>query len=160
MRASHEGKFLASTKREPSFISKGFTYWKERTTAFKKHQASDCHREATEALVELPKQIRGSIEEIMSSEVKQEKALNRRVFLIILENILFLSRQGLALRGHEDSESNFHQLLLLRGNDIKPITEWLKKRSNKYTSHEIQNECLQILSLHILRDLSKWICNF
>ena len=54
MRASHEGKFLASSKREPSFISKGFSYWKEATTAFKKHQASNCHREATEALIILP----------------------------------------------------------------------------------------------------------
>ena len=94
MRASHEGKFLTSTKREPSFISKGFTYWKERTTVFKKHQASDCHREATEALVELPRQIKGNIEEVLSNEVKQERAINRRVFLAILENILFLACQG------------------------------------------------------------------
>ena len=34
MRAEHKKKFLASKKREPAFITNGFTYWKEATTAF------------------------------------------------------------------------------------------------------------------------------
>ena len=42
-------KFYSSKKCEPAFISKGYTHWKEVTTAFKKHQTSDCHREAVEA---------------------------------------------------------------------------------------------------------------
>jgi len=40
MTAAHEGKLKASTKKDPAFLSKGFIYWKEATTAFKKHQAS------------------------------------------------------------------------------------------------------------------------
>lgn len=59
MIADHDGKFLASTKREPGFVSRGFTYWKEEAKiAFKKHQSSDCHKGATEAIVSLPKQVR------------------------------------------------------------------------------------------------------
>ena len=38
---------LASKKLDSAFISKSFTYWKEGPKAFKKHQGSDCHREAT-----------------------------------------------------------------------------------------------------------------
>ena len=38
MRCEAEKKFIASTKRDPAFISKGSTYWKERPKAFKKHQ--------------------------------------------------------------------------------------------------------------------------
>ena len=53
IKCEHEKKFLSSTKREPGFISKGYTYWKAATTAFKKHQTSDCHREAVEALLVL-----------------------------------------------------------------------------------------------------------
>ena len=44
----------------------------------------------------------------------------------------------------------------MRGRDV---TAPLKKKNNTYTSHEIQNECLQLLSLQILRDLSKKIRN-
>ena len=55
MTAEHEKKFLPSTKRDPAFISKGNTYWKDATTAFSTHLASRCQKEAVEAL-ELPKQ--------------------------------------------------------------------------------------------------------
>ena len=105
----------------------------------------------------LPQQLKGSIDEVLSNEVKEDKAINRRIFLTILENISFLARQGLALRGHDDFESNFHQLLLLRSNDSRHIIEWLKKKTNKYTGHDIQNECLQLLSLQIVRDISRKI---
>ena len=44
MTAAYEGKLIASTKKDPVFLTKGFTYWKrdwkEATTAFKKHEAS------------------------------------------------------------------------------------------------------------------------
>ena len=55
MRCEAEKKPLASTKGEPAFISKGFTYRKEGPKAFKKHQGSDCHREAVDALIVLPR---------------------------------------------------------------------------------------------------------
>ena len=37
MTAEFEKKFLASTKRDPAFISVGFTNWKEAVAAFKRH---------------------------------------------------------------------------------------------------------------------------
>ena len=156
MKADYEGKFLASTKRDAAFISRGFTFWKEATTAFAKHQASDCHREASEALILLPRQIQGDVGELLSQEHKEEKATNRKMFLKILQNIRFLSRQGLPLRGGDaDGDSNFIQLLHLRGIDCPEIEAWMKKKTNKYTSHDIQNECLQIMALQILREVSQ-----
>lgn len=66
MTAAQENKFLTSTKRDPTFLTKG-TYWKEATTAFKEHQASDCHWEATtEALIVLPKHTQGDVGELLS----------------------------------------------------------------------------------------------
>ena len=61
MSVAHEGKFLVSTKRDPAFVTRGFTYWKEATVAFNKHQSSDCHMEATEAMITLPNQVLGDI---------------------------------------------------------------------------------------------------
>ena len=48
-----EKMFLVSTKREPVFISKGFTYRKEDPKVFKKHQGSDCYHKAIDALIVL-----------------------------------------------------------------------------------------------------------
>ena len=154
MRCEAERKFLASTKREPAFVSKGFTYWKEGPKAFKKHQGSDCHREAVDALVVLPRCTK-DVGDLLSSEHQAEKTRNREMLLLILQNIRFLARQGLPLRGdYNESDSNFTQLLRLRGADHQGIDSWLNKKTNKYTSPDIQNECLQLMAIHILREVS------
>ena len=54
MVAEFEKKFLASTKKDPAFISAGFTYWKEAVATFKRHVNSVLHQEATEAVEILP----------------------------------------------------------------------------------------------------------
>ena len=46
------------------------------------------------------------------------------------------------------------QLLRLRGVDHEGIDSWLQKKTNKYTSPDILNECLQFVALHILRKVS------
>ena len=80
------------------------------------------------------------------------------MLLKILQTLQFLSRQGLALRGDEDEkDSNFIQALLLLGKEDPSILEWLTKKQLKYTSHEIQNEFLRIMSHQILRNLSACI---
>ena len=151
MTAVHQGKLLASTRRDPAFLSKGFTYWKEATTAFKKHQASQCHKEANEAINLLPKQVH-DIGELLSQKHSDQKVENREVFIRILQNLRFLARQGLALRGtHGDEvQSNFMQLFNLQGEDCPLIKPWISKKTNNYLSHHIQNECLQIMALQIL----------
>ena len=98
------------------------------------------------------------VAELQDAEHAAQKALNRRVFMRILNNLRFLVRQGLALRGDGDEfNSNFIQLLRLNGlncGDVD-VESWLAKKTNKYTSPDVQNECLELISLHILREVSK-----
>ena len=61
--------------------------------------------------------------------------------------------------GSIEEEINFIQLLKLEGEVDSQIEKWLKKKSGKYTHPEIQNECLQLMSLTILREISKNIQN-
>lgn len=107
-------------------------YWKEATAAFKKHQESRYHYEAVEALLVLPKQV-SDIEEVLDKQLK------------ILQSVRFLVRRGLPLRhniveAQEEIDSNFMQLLLLQSSDPSEIVTWLKKKTDKYISHDIQNE--------------------
>ena len=141
MKAKQQKKYKASTKRDPVFISKGFKNRKNAMVAFSEHLKSDCHKEAIEVL-ELPKKT-GDIGGKVSSKHKNEKELNREMFRKILQNIHHLTRQGLPLRGHDDSvNSNFMQLLCLRAFDCPHVLAWVEKKTNKYTSRDIQNECL------------------
>ena len=106
MTAAYEGKLLASTKKDPAFLMKGFTYWKEATTTFKKHEASQCHKEANEAINLLPKQV-GDIGEMLCKKHSDQKVANREVFLRIFLNLRFLTRQSLAQRGTHGERSAF-----------------------------------------------------
>ena len=99
------------------------------------------------------------IGEKLSAYHSEEKSKNRQIFSTILRNIPFLAQQGLALRRSIEEESNFIQLLKLEGEVDSQIEKWLKKESGKYTHPEIQNECLQLMSLTILREISKNIQN-
>ena len=99
----------------------------------------------------------GDIGELLSHKHSDQKAENRDMFYRILQNLRFLARQGLALRGShgEEMQSNFIQLFRLRAEDCPLIESWMSKKTNNYLSHHIQNECLQIMALHILRQVSK-----
>ena len=43
--------------------------------------------------------------------------------------------------------------LQCRNND-EQLAEWLRRKSNKYTGHDMQNEMLQVMALHILRKIA------
>ena len=61
-----------------------------------------------------------------------------------MSNVRLLSRQPLPLRGDGDEmDSNFTQLLKLPGEDDPIIFEWIKKKTDKYTSGEMQNEMIK-----------------
>ena len=91
------------------FLSEGFSNWKKAIEKFREHQESRCHRAATESMIELPKKCR-DVAEIHSDKRTEQKQLDRRIFVKILQNTQFLARQGLALQGNDDKESNFCNL--------------------------------------------------
>ena len=67
--------------------------------------------------------------------------------------IRYLARQGIALRGHNEENSNFIQLLNLRAEDNDNLKEWLLRKSKKYMSPIIKNEILKDMALTILHDI-------
>ena len=77
---AYEGKLLVSTRQDQAFLSKGFTYWKEATTTFKIHQASQCHKEANEAVNLLLQQVH-DIGELLIQKHSDQKLQNRGCLL-------------------------------------------------------------------------------
>ena len=80
-------------------------------------------------------------------QLTKEKELNRQMFIKILHSIRYLTRQGTAMRGHNEGNGNFIQLLKLQGRTDSRMNDWLDKKAFKYVSHDIQNECIQIISI-------------
>ena len=97
------------------------------------------------------------IGELLSTAHKHDKQVARDIFKIIISSVQYLARHGLALRGHNDSESNLIQLLDLRGEDNQELSKWLDRSWRKYTSHENQNEILELMPYSVLRKLLSYI---
>ena len=68
-----------------------------------------------------------------------------------LSSLTFLLRQGLAIRGHKESEGNLIQLLQLRFEDESGIQKWLN--NGNYLSHDIVNEMITLMGNTLLRKM-------
>ena len=71
----------------------------------------------------------------------------------IIECLQNLCRQGQAIQGGTDDESNFVQLLKLRAKEDSALLEWIQKTDVKHTSHDIQNKIVTIMAHQVQRDL-------
>ena len=79
-----------------------------------------------------------------------------KMLQLILSSVHYLSRQGLVLRGDNDS-ANLTQLLRLRVEDKPEMLQWLDKHKHKHTSPENQNEMLELMAHAVLRKILKAI---
>ena len=152
MKANAEGK-LKCRALEPSFVTRGFSNWKDATMLFRKHKESGCHKDAMQVIVTIPKHT-SNVGEMLSHTLTVEKKENRECFRKLLSNIMFLARQGCAIRGDQnESDSNFTQLLKLREEDDPKLSQWVKRKSSK---SDMQNEMLEVMAL---RDIASCLQN-
>ena len=135
---------------EKAFTESGFRNWRKSMDKFKAHDASHVHREA-----KLIWMARGkpTIQEHMSSQMVQLQMTRRQGLFMQLRAIVYLTRQGIAIRGHTESEGNLPQLLRMWAEDNEDIRSWI--RQNRYTSHQAVNELIEILGQNVLRNLLK-----
>ena len=124
-KAVKEGKMRLSSHTEESFLVKGFINWKDATRVFAKHESCDFHKSTAAALAS-----RVAVADMLSKQAATEKQQNRQYLLKVLSSIRFLACQGLPLHGDGDeTDSNLHQLLVLRGEIILPSINFWKGSS-------------------------------
>ena len=97
---------------------------------------------------------------MLSKAHAQEKSENRQVLLTILSNLIFLARQACAIRGDgNENDSNFIQLFKLRDEDNPIVYEWMLKCTDKYISHDMQNDMLKAMAHKVLRNINSRLHN-
>ena len=150
---------MSNRNAEDAFISRGFSNWKLATSVFRQHELSNCHKEAVEKIITLPATT-ADVGEMLSKAHAQEKSENRQVLLTILSNLRFLARQACAIRGDgNENDSNFMQLFKLCGEDNPKVYGWMLKRTDKYTSHDMQNDMLKAMAHKVLRNINNRLHN-
>jgi hypothetical protein len=95
-----------------------------------------------------------SIDVQLISKKQKQQSVNRTALEKIITTLHYLARQGQSFRGHEDNEGNFKQLLRLGSSDSPELSSWLShEQRNKWTSADVQNELLQIMSHSVVRNI-------
>ena len=80
---------------EAAFVEKGFCNWKDAIATFRKHEGSDCHKSAVEAMVTLPSQCK-DITENFSNQISSDKRDNRHCLLKIISNVRYIAFRGMS----------------------------------------------------------------
>lgn len=147
-------KLITGNVQDSTFVSGGFSNWKDASRCFNNHEKTTTHKTAVEMVITLPRTT-GDVGEMLSSTLATEKRDNRCYILKVAETIKFLARQGIPLRGDGDeADSNFMQLLHLRVADDPQMVSCMQQRRDKYTSPQIQNELLKIMAVNVLREIA------
>ena len=128
----------------------GFCAWKKAHDRFKSHENSAGHKEDA---YKFAQKNQPTINAQVNKQHSSDQIRRQGSFIKQLGTLRVLLRQGLAVRGHDDKESNFHQFLTLRCDDDPDLQKWL--HDNKYQSPEIINECMGLLSNELLRNFLK-----
>lgn len=150
--------FCLPSSTESSFTSEfGFSNWKKalfKDSGFKRHSRSDQHANAMNAWAEYKRsrESEKSICDALNENRKQQVEKNKNYIKTIAEVLLLTATQNIAQRGHREggeseNEGNFLAILNLIAKHDPFIDERLAAQGNaKYTSHQIQNEMLQVLA--------------
>ena len=94
-------------------------------------------------------------DELLSQHAASQKHENSHCLMKILENIIFLGKQGLAFRGDGDDQTgNFYQLVLVRAKDDPALLKWIDKTYDRHVTPQAQNEILKLLALKLLRKIA------
>ena len=138
--------------KDETFITRGSRNWRHTKENFRVLEESGCHKDYVNQLS--PSETVCYVDESFDETLICKKASNRQIFLTILRNIQFISRQGLAFR-ENNNQRNFEQLIKLSAKVDSRIPSWMEKKREKYLHHDTQNEIIRLMASIILRDKAK-----
>lgn len=156
---------MQGTGSSKTFISEGYQNWKrasETKAGFKYHDNSFQHKSAMVAWQSFKCTKNNETVAAQISTGHTELILqNRKYIKSIIRRIIYLSTQGLALRGHDESNAsqnrgNFLELLDLMSHDNTVIAKRLIEgpKNARYTHYSIQNELIHCLAEQSVKHIS------
>ena len=103
--------------RKSVLFLKGFQTGKRQLARFKEHQVSECHKIAIDYETNLSRTCRKMCGKCPLAVMQQKRRWSLTVqtcirFIKVIECLQYLARQGQAMQGNTDDESNFIQLLI------------------------------------------------
>ncbi|OCT92858.1 hypothetical protein XELAEV_18015924mg [Xenopus laevis] len=142
-------RHFASSIKDSAFTEKGIKDWKNVKHKVQKHAESGIHKQSAERwLLYKQSQERGSIMAALSESHKASVKEKREYVGKIIDLLIYLAKQGIALRGHDEREvstnrGNFLELCTLFARYDEAFATKLRSSFN-LTNHSVENEILHI----------------
>ena len=144
--------FSQFTNADPKFARIGFKNWKKATEKFVGHAESVSHKNAEIIYMNrLQQDKNNSSIASLSIYYSEEQRRNREHLKNVISCVIYLAKQGLALRGHDETtgslnQGNFIELLKFKSNDLPTLKYRLdSNHAIKYICKTSQNEIISIL---------------
>jgi len=151
-REATRSRVAGMAKSESAFTEKGFNNWKEGYGRITDHSASTAHGAAAMFVAQKTKP---SVAAQINTQLAAEQEKCRKRLLAEINSIMFLMRQGLALRrGKDEANDNLHQLGLLKllaRCGVAEAGDCVSQRT--HLSHDIVNELCNLIGQRVLRML-------
>ena len=132
---------LNMSRSKSPFVIGGVRDWGKAAEKIHKHDESKDHADITSQLHSFLTQ--PSVVAQLSSQVSKDQEKAVKCLEVIIQSLMYLAAQGLAIRGQESEGGNFKKLLQLRAQDCVEMPSWLARDRN-WTSPQIQNEIINI----------------
>ncbi|XP_023556865.1 zinc finger MYM-type protein 1 isoform X2 [Octodon degus] len=140
-----------------SFPTQGTSNWKKMLEKFRKHEKSEMHLKS----LQFWKKYQFCTEAVSDNLSNHPKQIEeqKQYLKLIVENILFLGKQCLPLRGNDHSVSsvnkgNFLELLEMRAKDKgEEIYQLTNSQVDFYNSTQIQADIFQVIKMEMLQDI-------
>lgn len=154
---------LPSSKHD-QFTKHGANDWRHISFKIKIHESTPEHLQSEMRRVMYSSQTRADVQLLSTSN--SQVAENREVVKLIFESLLYLARQNIAFRGHDESwsslnQGNFIELVkfLAKHNPLLSVHLSKMKNSNKnrltFLSNVSQNKMLNIMGETVREDILK-----
>ena len=144
-----ESNLLCFAKKgDDAFVSNGFNNWKKALERFSQHSQSDLHKES---ILKIQLINQKGVDTLNNEQIMVSQRNHRQMLIKQLSSLKFLLRQGLAIRGHDEIQSNLVQLLNLRSNDCSELNNWIRER--KYMSPDIVNDQIKLIADSVLTNI-------
>ncbi|XP_060855121.1 zinc finger MYM-type protein 1-like [Metopolophium dirhodum] len=147
---------------EDTFIKTGFNNWKKISSKLASHAGTKIHVQSTVRLSEYVfSKKSGSVLSKMCTANKVLIEKNRKYVSQLIDIVLYLSKQGIAFRGHEESfkstnKGNFKEMCELFAKHLPSFNE-IHERKINLTSWQIQEDIIDICANLVNKEIFKQI---
>ncbi|CAI6355883.1 unnamed protein product [Macrosiphum euphorbiae] len=154
-------RVFGTGRSEDTFVTKGFRNWKKisgsisKTSKFNSKSKLEIHATTKQHLINSEKWASytqniksGSVHTQMASAYREKVLKNRAYIKNLIDVVLYLERQGLAFRAHNEektsiNQGNFKEACVLLSKCNEDFSTIFNEKTN-YTSWSIQNDLINI----------------